>query len=122
VTPEDLAARFIVVAVSVVGLLGCTGPSGSIALRTQSVTACPEARTEGVLELNPDSGVGLRDFRGFHVAVIWPAGYSARDDGGRTTVFDEQGRPLAHVGDHVAIGGQDVGGPWLGCGGVTVIP
>ena len=70
---------------------------------------------------HPQSGVGLRDTQGTVRQVIWPSGYWARDDAGRLAVLDETGNVVAHEGDRVAIGGQDVGGPWLGCGGVKVL-
>jgi hypothetical protein len=114
-------ARVAVLVVATVATLGCTASQDPVALRTRSVTACPLARTEGILELNPQSGVGLFDAQGIHRQVVWPSGYATRIDAGRIAVVSAQNVVLAHVGDHVAIGGQDIGGPWLGCGDVTLI-
>jgi len=129
-------ARVLLTVLSVVLVAACTaGPTtphasagtpvaGVVVLRTeapQSLPACPEARVEGVLVRHPQSGVGLRNTQGTGRQVIWPGGYSARDDAGRLAVLDETGKVLAHEGDRVEIGGQDVGGPWLGCGGLNVL-
>lgn len=69
------------------------------------------------------SGVGLRDAQGLVRGVIWPNGYSARDDGGRLAVLDGSGNLVAHEGDRVSIGGGEIDtiGTWLGCGGATVL-
>lgn len=101
-----------------------TPPPGVIALRTwepQTPVACPMARIEGILVRHPQSGAGLRDSEGVLRQVIWPQDYSTRDDGGRLAVLDGTGNVIAHEGDRVEIGGQDVGGPWLGCGGMKVL-
>jgi hypothetical protein len=96
-----------------------------VALRTwapPSPVACPEARTEGILARQPQSGAGLRDNQGAVSQVIWPTDYTARDDGGRLVVLDGGGNVIAHEGDRVEIGGQDVGGgTWLGCGGMRLM-
>ena len=70
----------------------------------------------------PKSGAGLRDNQGALKQVIWPTDYTARDDGGRLVVLDGGGNVIAHEGDRVEIGGQDVGGgTWLGCGGMRLM-
>ena len=79
------------------------------------------ARTEGILARQPQSGAGLRDTQGVVRQVVWPTDYTARDDGGLLVVIDGGGNLIAREGDHVEIGGQDVGGGvWLGCGGMRL--
>jgi hypothetical protein len=103
-----------------------TPPPGVIALRTQAAetpAACPAALIEGVLVRDARSGVGLRDTQGLVRDVLWPNGYSARDEGGRLAVIDGSGKLVAHEGDRVSIGGGeiDANGTWVGCGGTTVL-
>ena len=100
-------------------------PPGGVALRTwdpPTPVACPAARTEGILVRHPQSGAGLRDNEEVVRQVIWPRDYSTRDDGGRLAVLDGAGNVIAHEGDRVEIGGQDIGGTWLGCGGMRILP
>jgi hypothetical protein len=101
------------------------GP-GVVALYTrppETPESCPAAITEGTLVRHAASGMGYRDPLGVVRAVIWPHGYSAREEGGRLAVVDESGNVVAHEGDHVTIGGGEVDekGTWLGCGGVAVL-
>jgi hypothetical protein len=81
------------------------------------------ALIEGTLVREEQSGVALRDPQGMVRQVIWPNGYSARDDGGRLVVLDASGNVVAHEGDRVSIGGGEIDamGTWLGCGGTTVL-
>lgn len=99
--------------------------AAAVALRTRapsSPIACPMARNEGILVRNTQSGAGFQDNDGVVWQVIWPADYTARDEGGRLVVLDGAGSVIAHEGDHVEISGQDVGGgTWLGCGGLRVL-
>ena len=77
------------------------------------------ARTEGTLVREPRSGVGLRVDPDLVYQVIWPYGYSARDDDGRLALLDATGKVVAHEGDRVAIGGGErEPGTWIGCGGI----
>jgi hypothetical protein len=102
-----------------------TPPPGVVALRTwepQAPVACPMARIEGILVRHPQSGAGLRDTEGVVRQVIWPRDYSTRDDGGRLAVLDGPGNVIAHEGDRVEIGGRDIAGTWLGCGGMSILP
>ena len=81
------------------------------------------ALIEGVLVREEQSGVALQDRQGLVHQVIWPNGYSARDDIGRLVVLDASGNIVAHEGDRVSIGGGEIDakGTWLGCGGTTVL-
>jgi hypothetical protein len=46
----------------------------------------------------------------------------SRSGGGLLAVLDRAGNVIAHEGDRVEIGGQDVGGgTWLGCGGMSIL-
>jgi hypothetical protein len=103
--------------------------SGRIELRTlppesgQTPAACMAALTTGTLVRHPQSGVGLTYTDGTVLAVIWPFGYSARDDRGRLAVVDASGKILAHEGDLVSVGGGFAGDEttWTGCGGITSV-
>jgi hypothetical protein len=104
-------------------------PVGAVALRTQepqpgaTEVACMAALISGTLVRDPQSGVGLRDDHGVARQVIWPNGYSARDEAGRFALIDESGRIVAHEGDRVSIGGGEIDdkGTWLACGGTQVV-
>jgi len=131
-----MLARLLLALASAALMTGCaatpapasagTQSAAVVALRTwapPSPIACPEARTEGIFVRQPQSGAGLRDSQGAVWQVIWPTDYTARDDGGRLVALDGGGNVIAHEGDRVEIGGQDIGGgTWLGCGGMRVYP
>jgi hypothetical protein len=83
---------------------------------------CMDALIEGRLVRDPQSGLALMLSSGMVVQVVWPDGYTARDDGGRPALLDASGAVVAHVGDHLTMGG---GGPdpWIVCeGSITVGP
>jgi hypothetical protein len=101
-------------------------PGGEVVLRTQApqalpTKACMAGLIAGTLIRDAQSGVGLRDDQSAVHSVVWPYGYSARDDGGRLALIDETGRVLAHEGDHVSIGGGEIDGSWLACVGTLVV-
>lgn len=130
-TIEDgMLARLLLALVFATLIAACAAnvspspPPGGVALRTwdpPSPVACPAARTEGTLVRHPQSGAGLRDNEEVVRQVIWPRDYSTRDDEGRLAVLDGAGNVIAHEGDRVEIGGQDIGGTWLGCGGMRIL-
>ena len=101
----------------------------TIALRTQAPEpagtpqACMASLIEGALVRDAPSGVAIRDAQGLVHQVVWPFGYTARDDSGRLVVLDASGSVVAHEGDRVSIGGGEIGtdGTWLGCGGTTIL-
>jgi len=106
---------------------GATSPAG-VVLRTQepqsagTAQICMQALTEGTIVRDERSGLALRGAQGGVGEVIWPNGYSARDDGGRPVLLDASGNVVAHEGDHVSIGGGiDAEGAWLACGGPKVV-
>ncbi len=137
-----IARPVAAILITAAALVGCGqgGPSGStarsggapattIALRTQEPQpagtgqACMTALIEGTLVREEHSGLALQDAQGLVRQVIWPSGYSARNDGGRFIVLDGSGNVVAHEGDRVSIGGGEIDakGTWLGCGGTTVL-
>jgi hypothetical protein len=127
VTAIKIAARPVLATLVATLIVACaalspTGmPSNGIAVRTQPslAVACPAARIEGTLVRERRSIVGLRIDQDLVLQVIWPYGYSARDDGGRLAVLDSTGTVVAREGDRVAIGGGEIeSGTWLGCGGI----
>ena len=103
--------------------------AGAIALRTQppqpagTATACMAALLSGTLVRDGVAGLRVRDEQGHSHQVIWPNGFSARDDGGRLAVIDQSGTVVAHEGDRVSIGGGEIdgAGTWLACPGTLVV-
>ena len=129
-------ARLGLAAVAAVWIAACqatplpslsVSESGHVELQTlppesgRTPAACMAALLTGTLVRHPQSGAGLTDTDGHVVAVIWPFGYVARDDGGRLAVVDGSGKLLAHEGDLVSVGGGFAGDErtWTGCGGIT---
>ncbi len=106
-----------------------TSPTGAVALRTQepqpagTAAACMAALITGALVRDAQTGLRLRDDQGLAHQVIWPNGYSARDDGGRLALIDQDGKVAAHEGDRVSIGGGEIdgAGTWLACPGTLVV-
>ena len=114
------------------GPSGSPGPTASppaIALRTQgsqpagTATACMAALLSGTLVRDGVAGLRVRDEQGHSHQVIWPNGYSARDDGGRLAVIDGNGTVVAHEGDRLSMGGGEIdgAGTWLACPGTLVV-
>jgi hypothetical protein len=119
---RSLAAVALASAVAV-SIAGCAfGPR--VALRTSPVAsqACMDALVSGVLARDARSGLGIATAGGGATAVEWPFGYSARDEGDRIALVDENGKVVAREGDQVEVGGglgnDDV---WFACGGVKVV-
>jgi hypothetical protein len=130
--------RLWIAAVLAILFAACTTPlpsvgasaSGHVELQTlppesaQTPAACMAALMTATLVRHPRSGAGLADTDGHVVAVIWPFGYFARDDGGRLTVLDGSGKVLAQEGNLVSVGGGFAGDDettWTGCGGITAV-
>ncbi len=125
-----------VVTTCIVVACGAESPSASggprasgIVLRTEepqpagTARACPAALIEGMLVRDEESGLALQDAQGLVRQVIWPNGYSARDESARILLLDASGIVVAHEGDRVSIGGGEIDaqGTWLGCGGTTLL-
>jgi hypothetical protein len=110
-----------------VGLLiaGCASPSPSptqVALKTQPAgSVCMDALTVGVLVVESESGAGLQGSGGVVAPVIWPTGWTARNDAGSVAIVDASGAIVAHVGETVSMGGGNgSGGDWYACAPVHV--
>ena len=123
------AALGIVVLILVIGwrLQGGTGVPAvlSIELRTQEPVPsgstpqpCAAAQTSGQLARGDAGRLVLVEPYGLRRPVIWPFGYSARENEGRIEVLDEHGRVVAMEGDRVLLAGGEIGsdGPWSACG------
>jgi hypothetical protein len=82
--------------------------------------ACMDALLTGRLVADEDTGVAIRAADGSRVVVVWPHGWAAIDQGDARVVVNDQGDPVAQVGDQVAIGGGlGAGDRWYTCGEVT---
>jgi len=64
-----------------------------------------DALTMGVLAVDSESGVGLETPGGSVGLVVWPTGWTARNDAGSVAIIDANGAVVAHVGDTVSMGG-----------------
>jgi hypothetical protein len=84
---------------------------------------CAAAITEGDLVAHEEWGIALNDHdTGGIRRVIWPHGFSARQDGDGLALLDASGAVVARVGDHVRIGGGESGAEsWIACGNITVV-
>jgi hypothetical protein len=81
-----------------------------------------DAITAGVLAVDSESGVGLQDPAGATHPLVWPTGWTARNDVGTVAIIDANGAIVAHVGDTVSMGGgSGSGGDWYVCPPVHVI-
>jgi hypothetical protein len=84
-------------------LAGCAVP-----IETQpppNSDECRLARVGGIVVLDPQVGVGLRDQRGVIHRVIWPFGFSAHRDLTGVVLVDDTGRIVAREGDEIATAG-----------------
>ena len=85
-----------------------TGPQ-QLALRTQPPPGpnmgCMDALASGRLDVDPRSGLGLRQPDGSGMSVAWPFGYTAWLIDGVPTLVDEHGQAIARAGNQVAVGG-----------------
>lgn len=106
-----------------------TATPREIALRTQArqpagtATTCMAALLTGTLVRDGATDIRLRDEQGHAHQVVWPNGYTARDDDGRLAVIDQSGSLVAHEGDRVSVGGGEIdgSGTWLACPGTLVV-
>jgi hypothetical protein len=121
-----------------IGFAACThGPAPTsaslIAVPTQSPppsvgtpVPCMAALIDGDLVADATYGIALDDLH-THTRrvrkVIWPYGFVAARDGDRLALLDGAGQIVAHEGDRVQLGGGEISsdGPWLACGGITVV-
>jgi hypothetical protein len=80
-----------------------------------------EALLTGTLVQDPRSGLGVQDAAGAVTPIVWPFGYTARDEVGRLALVDEMGRVVAHEGDQIMVGGGFGIDVWHACGPVSII-
>jgi hypothetical protein len=101
-----------------VALLLAVGLAGSGA----SCTGCATALLEGVLVADGNGGLGVRAGGGRTVRVDWPDGVGIGRDGGELVLTNPLGQPIAHQGEHVSMGGGQVGDAdtFGACGPVAV--
>ena len=82
--------------------------------------ACMDALLTGQLVADEDAGVAIQAADGARIVVVWPHGWAAVDQDNTRIVVNDQGDPVARVGDQVAIGGGlGAGDRWYTCGEVT---
>jgi hypothetical protein len=82
--------------------------------------ACPTALAEGVLVADGQNLV-LRATTGETNAIVWPSGYSVRQESGRLALTDRFGTVKARDGDRIGVGGGiGVDNVFHGCGDVWV--
>ena len=94
----------------------------AIAITTARVAnaICMDALMTGKLARDARTGLGVTGADGQQMAVEWPFGYSARNDGGRLALVDETGEIVAREGDSVQVGGGFGNVVWHACGPVSV--
>lgn len=105
-------------------LTGCSAAptqQGALALATSKAgmfdMGCPAARLDGTLVA--DAGSGTAVLVGDELKpVIWPFGFTARDDAGVIEVVDASGNVVARTGEVVALSGGEItsDGRWSTCG------
>jgi hypothetical protein len=82
--------------------------------------ACMDALLTGQLVVDEEAGVAILAADGTTIVVVWPHGWAAVDHDNARVVVNDQGDPVAQVGDQVAIGGGlGAGDRWYTCGEVT---
>jgi len=84
---------------------------------------CPAALIEGTLVADERWGMALAGTDGLRRKVLWPHGYTARREAGGLVLYDAGGSVVAREGDVVSMAGGETGsdGPWLACGGISVV-
>lgn len=90
---------------------------------TSGCTGCPAALLTGVLTQVAGELVVMRDGGGPPERIIWPSGYTVRQDGDSLAVFNSSGLVIARPGDRVRLGGGErESGTWGVCGPFEVEP
>jgi hypothetical protein len=119
----------LTVAILCVAVTACAAPVPSpepriVAIPTAAPpigeVACMDALLTGFLIGDADAGVAVQAADGTTIVVVWPHGWVAVDQDDQRVVVNDQGDPVAEVGDQVAIGGGlGNGDRWYTCGEVT---
>lgn len=82
---------------------------------------CRLALGGGELARHPDSGLGVKNGFGDLRPIVWPFGYTARQDGDGAVLVDRAGDIVAWEGDLVQFGGGlNVDGVFAACGDVEM--
>jgi hypothetical protein len=102
------------------GALPNTTPAIAITTARMANAMCMDALMTGRLARDARTGLGVTAADGQQMAVEWPFGYSARNDGGRLALVDETGKVVAREGDQVQVGGGFGNVMWHACGPVSV--
>ena len=99
--------------------------SGCVAIETQPPrqgNECLLASVGGVVAVDPEGGVGLRDGDGAIHRTLWPFGFTAYRDFGGVRLVDNQGRIVASEGDEIATAGfTDDAGIKHPCGPIEIV-
>ena len=83
---------------------------------------CLLARVGGVVAVDPEVGVGLRDGDGVIHRTVWAFGFTAYRDLGGVRIVDDKGRIVAHEGDEIATAGfTDDDGVKHPCGPIEIV-
>ena len=94
----------------------------SVQLRTASAPAngCDEALLTGRLVSSAASGLAVADPEGKITEVVWPFGYSARQDVAGIALVDDKGELVALEGEMVHMsGGLGANEVWGACPGTV---
>ena len=90
-----------------------SGASPGVLLMTQNAPTRYQdtAEKSGTLVLTDQGCLAIQSRPPGEVApVVWPYGWTgARDDTGRVVLYNDQGRPVAHEGDNISVGGGILG-------------
>ena len=85
-------------------------------------TGCPTALADGVL-VGEGKTLVLRATTGETSRIVWPTGYSIREDSGKLLLVDWLGSVKAREGDHIqATGGLGSDDLFHACTDVIVVP
>lgn len=83
---------------------------------------CRLALGGGELARHPESGLGVKNRLGDIQPIVWPFGYTARQDRDSAVLVDRVGAIVAREGDLVQFGGGlNLDGVFAACGGVEVV-
>ena len=90
---------------------------------TATPEACSAALLEGVLLRDDAAGFLVRHAEGFVTPIVWPDGYSVRDED-VLELLDPAGAVVAREGDSVSAGGGMIGNDeaFAVCGAFSVTP
>jgi hypothetical protein len=113
------ATRRLAVALFALAVTGC------VAIETEPPSEgneCLLAEVSGVVAVDPEVGVGLRDDEGKIHRTLWPYGFTSYRILGGVTIVDDKGRVVAGEGDEIATAGfTDDFGVRHPCGPIKIV-